>query len=78
MGDGWNFLGKNLIFLGLLLIIIGLLFLFRTKLPFLGHLPGDIVVKKKNFEFYFPIVTCLLLSIIISIIIAIIFSLWKR
>jgi len=49
--------------------------LFGDKLPFrLGHLPGDIVYEKGNFKFYFPWVTCLVISIVLSLI----FHLWRR
>ncbi|MDF1611675.1 MAG: DUF2905 domain-containing protein [Stygiobacter sp.] len=60
--------GKLLILSGLILLIVGLLFTFWDKLPLIGKLPGDIVWKGKNFTFYFPIVTSILLSIIISLI----------
>jgi hypothetical protein len=61
-------LGKLLIISGLLLIVIGLALTFWDKIPFLGKLPGDIVWKEKNFTFYFPIVTSIVLSLIISLI----------
>jgi Protein of unknown function (DUF2905) len=61
-------LGKILIFAGIFIFAIGVFFLFGDKIPFLGKLPGDIIIKKKNFTFYFPIVTSILLSIIISLI----------
>jgi hypothetical protein len=61
--------GKLFIFAGIFIVILGVLFLFGDKIPFLGKLPGDIYIKKKNFTFYFPIVTSLLLSLIISLII---------
>jgi hypothetical protein len=60
--------GKLLIFGGILIVLIGVLFLFGDKIPFLGKLPGDIHIKGKNFNFYFPIVTSIVLSIIISLI----------
>ncbi|OGL40225.1 MAG: hypothetical protein A2043_08170 [Candidatus Schekmanbacteria bacterium GWA2_38_9] len=66
--------GKMLIFIGVLLVIIGLLITFLPKIPFLGKLPGDIRIERKNFTFYFPLAT----SIIISIILTIIFSLFGR
>ena len=62
-------IGKLLIIAGVFIIIVGIFFLFGDKIPFLGKLPGDIIIKKKNFTFYFPIVTSILLSIIISLII---------
>jgi hypothetical protein len=61
-------LGKILIFAGIFILAVGVLFIFGDKIPFLGRLPGDIIIKKKNFTFYFPIVTSILLSIIISLI----------
>lgn len=63
-----NNLGKILIFIGSILVVVGLLINFLPKIPFLGKLPGDIRIEKENFTFYFPIVTCLLLSAILSLI----------
>lgn len=63
-----NQIGKFLILGGAILVVMGLLFLFADKIPFLGKLPGDIHFKGKNFTFYFPIATSLLLGIILSII----------
>ncbi len=60
--------GKILIIVGIFIIIVGVFFLFGDKIPFLGKLPGDIIIRKKNFTFYFPIVTSILLSVIISLI----------
>lgn len=50
------------------MIIIGGLFIIGGKLPFVGRLPGDIVVQKKNFGFYFLITTCIIISIMFSLI----------
>jgi hypothetical protein len=62
-------IGRTLIFLGGALVVIGLLFTLGDKLPIrLGRLPGDIVVRGKNSVFYFPIVTCILLSVVLSLI----------
>ncbi len=60
-------IGKFLIYAGILLILFGLIFSFSSKLP-LGRLPGDVVIKKGNFTFYFPLATSILLSIILTII----------
>ncbi len=60
--------GKVIIFFGIALVIIGIFLLFWDKIPFIGKLPGDIYIKKKNFTFYFPIVTSIILSLIISLI----------
>jgi hypothetical protein len=57
---------KSLIFIGIILIIIGVLGYYLEKFNF--KLPGDILIKKDNFTLYFPIVTCILLSIILTLI----------
>ena len=62
-------LGRALLALGALLILIGALLYFGGKLPFrLGRLPGDIVHRGEHTTFYFPIVTCLVLSLALSLI----------
>jgi cell division protein FtsW (lipid II flippase) len=61
-----NYIGKSLIVFGFIIIGIGLLLVFSNKIPLLGRLPGDICIQKKNFTFYFPVVTSVLLSIILS------------
>jgi len=66
-------MGKNLIIIGVILICLGLLWPLVVKLP-LGRLPGDIIIRKENMNFYFPLST----SIIISIIISIIFWFFKK
>lgn len=68
-----NSFGKILIMMGVLLIAIGGIFLLGSNIG-IGRLPGDIVVKKGNFTFYFPLAT----SIILSIILTVIFSLFRR
>jgi len=63
-----EFFGKILIFFGAILIFLGLIFSFTGRIPYFGKLPGDIYIKKENFTFYFPITTCILVSIILSVI----------
>jgi hypothetical protein len=63
-----NYLAKFLVIAGFALIGLGIILLFSDKIPFLGKLPGDIVVKKRNFTFYFPIATSILISIVLSIV----------
>ena len=58
---------KTLIIIGVLFILVGLLYPFLKDLG-LGRLPGDIIVKKENSTFYFPIVTCIVVSVVISLI----------
>ncbi len=67
-----NEFAKILIILGIVLIIAGAIILFIPKLPFLGRLPGDIVIKRQNFTFYFPLATSIVISIIISLILYVI------
>ena len=59
--------GKLLIILGLTLAILGLVLTFSGKIPFLGKLPGDLRIERENFSFYFPLGTCLLLSLLLSL-----------
>ncbi len=60
--------GKTLILLGIVIILVGLGLLFAHKIPYIGRLPGDIYVKKENFTFYFPLGTCILISVVMSLI----------
>ena len=63
-------LGRMLIFLGIGLTIVGLLFVLGDRLPWLrlGHLPGDFSFNGRNVKIFFPLATCLLLSIVLSLI----------
>jgi hypothetical protein len=64
-----NELGKTLIYLGIFLIVVGLIFSFGGRLPWLGHLPGDIYIQRERFTFYFPLTTCILISLIITLVV---------
>jgi hypothetical protein len=60
-------LGRLLLIFGGVLVVVGLLLSFGSRLPFrLGRLPGDIVYEGKNSTFYFPVVTCILLSVALT------------
>lgn len=59
--------GKILLVAGLAIAVLGLLLMFGPKIPWLGRLPGDILIKRGNTTFYFPVVTCIVLSIVISL-----------
>lgn len=61
-------LGKSLILAGLVLAGIGLLLSLGGKFNFLGKLPGDIRIVRENFTFFFPLGSCLLISIVLSLI----------
>ena len=71
-------LGKILLLFGLLMVLLGLLLLagthFSGKVPWLGRLPGDIHIERGNWTFYFPLVTCLVVSIVLTLL----FSLFGR
>ena len=62
-------MGKFIIIIGLILVLIGIIMQFADKIPWIGRLPGDILIKKENFTFYFPLVTSIILSIVITLII---------
>lgn len=59
--------GKILIIAGIVLLVAGLALTFGPKIPFLGKLPGDIQFKRDGFSFYFPLTSCILISVIISL-----------
>ena len=63
-----QYLGRILIVFGVITIAIGGLLLLAGRIPWLGRLPGDIVIQRKNFTFYFPLATSIILSVIITII----------
>ena len=61
-------IGKMLIIFGVAAIVIGGILMLSGKVPWLGRLPGDILVQKKNFTFYFPLATSILISILLTLI----------
>jgi hypothetical protein len=68
MPSGTTEFGKMLLVVGIALVIGGAFLMSGTKLPFrLGRLPGDIVYKGQNGSFYFPIVTCIVISVALSV-----------
>ena len=75
---GLEGIGKVLIIVGIVIAALGLLFAFGARIPLLGKLPGDILIRKDGISFYFPIVTLLLLSALLTIIINIILRFMGR
>ncbi|MEO0095504.1 MAG: DUF2905 family protein [candidate division WOR-3 bacterium] len=65
-------ISRWLIISGIILILLGILFLISPRLP-IFRLPGDIVIKKDNFSFYFPVVSSIIISIVLSLIINLLF-----
>jgi Protein of unknown function (DUF2905) len=60
--------GKTLIYIGITLVVLGLIFSVVGKIPWLGNLPGDITIERERFTFYFPLTTCILISVIITLV----------
>ena len=67
-------IGKILILLGIALVLLGLALWSGVGTGWLGRLPGDIRIEREHSAFYFPIVTCIILSIVLSLL----FSLFRR
>lgn len=66
--ENFSGFGKIIFIAGLIIAVIGLIIMFFNKISFIGIMQGDIIIKKENFTFYFPVVTSILLSIILSLI----------
>jgi len=61
-------LGRTLIAIGVILVVAGLLVTFGVRLPLrIGRLPGDIVIRGRHSVFYFPLATCIVLSLVLSL-----------
>jgi len=70
-------IGKILILGGAFLVFLGLLLFFWQRIPFLAKLPGDIFLQKGSFQFFFPIVTCMIISIVLTIILNFVIRLFR-
>ncbi len=68
--SGASSIGKLLMLVGVVLLVIGAVLTLIGRLPGVGRLPGDILVKRGNFTFYFPVTTCIILSVILSLLFA--------
>jgi len=71
--SGYSEIGKLLIILGIVIVFVGIFINFMPKIPYSGKLPGDIHIKKKNFIFYFPLTTSIIVSILVSKILTVTF-----
>lgn len=67
-------LGRALIVFGVIMTGFGLILLLTPKMPWLGRLPGDILIQRERFSFYFPLASCLVASILLSLL----FWMWSR
>jgi hypothetical protein len=72
-GESYD-LGRLLVVAGVLLVAFGLVLMMAGKVPLLGRLPGDIVYRKGGTVFYFPLVTCLVISLLMTLVM----SLFRR
>jgi len=70
-------IGRILILVGAFVVFLGLLLVLWQRIPFLGRLPGDIFVQKGNFQFFFPIATCVIISVLLTIIVNVVIHLFK-
>ena len=70
--------GRVLIILGFIIVALGLVILLAGRLPFIGHLPGDILIRRGGGSFYFPIITCLLLSIALTVVLNVLTLIFRR
>ena len=71
-------IGYFIIAVGIGLAIVGLLVVLRVKVPWFGRLPGDIHIERDGTHFYFPIVTCLVVSLILTALATLLFLLLRR
>ena len=60
-------MGKMLIGIGIVLVLIGIIMTVGPKIPWIGKLPGDISIQRENFSFYFPLTTCIIISILLTL-----------
>lgn len=71
-------IGKLLLVIGGGVVLLGLLILVAGRIPFLGRLPGDMFVRRGSGTFYFPVVTCLIVSIVLTIVVNVVLFLVRR
>jgi len=67
MAEPMQYIGRLLVFLGVLTALIGIVLIFAGRIPWLGRLPGDIFIQRKNFSFYFPLATSILISLLLTL-----------
>ena len=71
-------IGRTLLFLGLILAAFGVLFILGARVPFFGRLPGDVSFRWGGGSFFFPIVTCLVLSVVFTIVLNVALRIFNR
>ncbi len=71
-------IGRWFILIGVVFLVIGGLLLLAGRLPWLGRLPGDILIERENIKVFFPLGTMLLLSLVLTIVLNLIARFWRR
>jgi hypothetical protein len=61
-------IGRTLVIVGLMIAGLGAVLMLGGKIPWIGKLPGDILIERKNFSFYFPLATSILVSLLLSLV----------
>ena len=69
--------GRGLLFIGIAVAVLGLAIMLAPKIPFLGKLPGDLVFKRGESTFYFPLATSIVVSLVLSVLLNIAFRLFR-
>ena len=70
--DGLEPIGRVLVVIGVFITVLGAVMLLTPRVPFLGHLPGDIVIHRENLTIYIPITTMLIVSVVLSVVLSVI------
>ena len=66
-------LGRTLVIFGGVVVLVGLALMLAPHIPWLGRLPGDVLVQRERFTFYFPVVTCLVVSVVLTLLVNLFF-----
>lgn len=74
-GRGMPELGRTLVLIGALIVLVGAALLLAPRIPWLGRLPGDVLIRREHVTFYFPVVTCLLVSVVLTLLLNLF---WRR
>jgi Protein of unknown function (DUF2905) len=70
--DGLEPVGRALVILGVFITVLGAILLLTPRVPFLGRLPGDIVIHRDDLTIYIPLTTMLIVSVLLSIVLSVI------
>jgi hypothetical protein len=68
--DGLEPLGWSLVVLGAIIVVVGLVLVFGDRIPVIGHLPGDIVIRGENVTIFIPLGTMFVVSVVVSLVLA--------